>query len=111
MGIAAVGSVIVAFEESSSTVNKGISWIGMVMLLTVIFIECGIVDMVFVLTLILASISEEKFSVFLSTFISPPQRLAFDSNVLVFNESKGRPRMRIQPLNWVLLLSIAFVSR
>lgn len=72
MGVAAVGSVIVAFEGSSSTVNKGISWIGMVILLSILFTKCRIVDKVFVLTLILASVSMEKFSVFLYLHQSTP---------------------------------------
>lgn len=59
--------MIVAFEGASSTVNKGINWIGRLMVLIVIFIKCGIVDRVLVLTLILASVNMENFSVFLST--------------------------------------------
>lgn len=63
------------------------------MLLTIMFIQFGIVERALELTLILALVNMERVSVFLSTSNSPPHRLAMDSKVLVFHESKGRPRM------------------
>lgn len=64
---------------------------GMLMLLILMGVECGIMKRVVKFTLLFASVDTEKLSVFLSTSNSPPHRLAKDSKVVVFHESKGRP--------------------
>lgn len=61
-------------------------------------------------TLILALVSVENVSVFLSTSNCPPHPLAVDSKVVVFQESKGSRLTDIHPLNQDNLLSMTLTS-
>lgn len=63
---------------------------GMLMLLMLRDIECGMIEISMDFTSILASVNVENISVFLSTCNSPPDPLAMDSKFVVFQESKGK---------------------
>lgn len=75
------------------TVKMGVSWMGVLILLRVKSIECGMVRRSLDLTLIVASVNLDRLAVSLSTSTNPPLRSAIDSKILVFHESKGSPRM------------------